>query len=337
MNSGKISTVHIPHTPARKDPMRKLALAVCAVTAFAAVSAPPVLRAQEPKPFTFEVASIKLSAPPDPANPMSMVPMILPGANGSIRAANIPLRLLIRAGYKLEDEQIIGGPPWQLSTKFDITAKPEDGAVATDDALRERVKSLLIERFKLKTHTESREMNVSALTLARSDGKLGPNLKPSTADCSNAAAEAQKLADTIRQNPANALAAMSQVKCGIVPVPTPGANGAPPQLMVRGMGQPIANLVSLVTQFTGRQVVDRTGLTGNYDFELELPLDMEVLRRIAGQAGINLPAGPAPNAPQYDGPAMTTIISERLGLKLDSQKAPVDVLVIDSAELPMAD
>jgi uncharacterized protein (TIGR03435 family) len=84
-------------------------------------------------------------------------------------------------------------------------------------------------------------------------------------------------------------------------------------------------------------VVDKTGLTGLYDFELELPLDMEILRRIAGQSGINLPAGPQQALPQYDGPAMTTILSDRLGLKLDSQKAPVDVIVIDSAEMPTAD
>lgn len=306
--------------------------AVASVLALAAAS--PSLRAQAPP--TFEVASIKLSAPPDPANPLTMVPMMAPGANGAIRASNLPLRLLIRAAYKLEDEQIIGGPPWQLSTKFDITAKPEDGAIATEDALRARLKALLADRFKLKTHTESREMSVSALTVARADGKLGPNLKPSTADCSNAQAEAQKLGEEIQKNPGNALALMSQVKCGIVPIPSPGTNGGPPQLTVRGMGQPIANLVSLVTQFTGRQVVDKTGLTGNYDFELQLPLDMEVLRRVAGQAGINLPAGPN-NLPAYDGPAMTTIISERLGLKLDSQKAPVEVLVIDSAELPTPD
>ncbi len=262
-----------------------------AVALFALASTAAVL-AQAPKPLTFEVASVKPSAPPDPANPLTMVPMMVPGAGGSIRATNIPLRLMIRAAYKVEDEQIIGGPPWQLSSKFDITAKPEDGAVATEDALRERLKALLVDRFKLKTHTESRDMNVSALVLAHSDGKLGPNLKVSTADCSNAAAEAQKMADEIRRNPAGAMAAMSQIKCGVVPVPTPGANGAPPQLMVRGMGQPIAVLTSLVTQFTGRQVVDKTGLTGLYDFEVELPLDMEVLRRIAGQAGINLPAGP---------------------------------------------
>jgi uncharacterized protein (TIGR03435 family) len=293
--------------------------------------------AQSPKPLTFEVASVKPSAPPDPGNTITMVPMMVPGADGSIRATNLPLRLLIRAAYKVEDEQIVGGPPWQLSSKFDITAKPEVGAVATEDALRERLKALLVDRFKLKMHTESREMNVSALVLAHSDGKLGPNLKVSTADCSNAAAEAQKMADEIRRNPANAMAAMAQVKCGLVPMPTPGANGAPPKLMVRGMGQPIANLVSLVTQFTGRQVVDKTGLTGLYDFEVELPLDMDILRRIAGQAGVTIPAGPQQALPQYDGPAMTTILSERLGLKLDSQKAPVDVIVIDSAEVPSAD
>ncbi len=318
-------------------PMTKIALRLGVVITLASGAASSALHAQSPAPLTFEVASIKPSAPPDPSNPLTMVPMLLPGSGGSIRATNLPLRLLVRAAYKLEDDQIIGGPPWQLSSKFDITAKPEDGAVVSEDALRERLKALLADRFKLKTHTETREMTVSALMLARPDGKLGPNLKPSTADCSNAQEEAQKLAEEIRRNPANAMSAMAQVKCGIVPMPTPGANGAPPQLMVRGMGQPISNLVSLVTQFTGRQVVDKTGLTGNYDFELELPLDMEILRRVAGQAGINLPAGPAPNAPQYDGPAMTTIISERLGLKLDTQKSAVPVLVIDSAEIPVAD
>jgi len=314
--------------------MKRLALAAAAsVLALAAASTS--LHAQAPAPLTFEVVSIKVSAPPDPTNPLTMVPMIAPGGNGAIRASNLPLRLLIRAAYKVEDEQIVGGPPWQLSTKFDITAKPEDGAIATEDALRARLKALLADRFQLKTHTETREMSVSALTVARADGKLGPNLKPSTADCSNAQAEAQKLAEEIQKNPGNALAMMSQVKCGIVPIPSPGVNGGPPQLTVRGMGQPIANLVSLVTQFTGRQVVDKTGLTGNYDWELELPLDMEILRRVAGQAGINLPAGPGA-LPAYDGPAMTTIISERLGLKLDSQKAPVEVIVIDSAEMPAA-
>lgn len=316
--------------------MKKRALASCVVVSLLATPS-AVVRAQAPAPLTFEVASVKPSAPPDPANPLSMVPMVAPTAGGGIRATNVPLRLLVRAAYKLEDEQIIGGPPWQLSAKFDISAKPEDGAVATEEAMRERLKALLADRFKLKAHTDTRELNVAALVMAHADGTLGPGLKPSTADCSNALAEAQKVAEEVRRNPANAMAAMSQVKCGIVPMPTPGGPGRPPQLTVRGMGQPIANLASLLTQFTGGQVVDKTGLTGLYDFELEVPLDMEILRRVAGQAGVNLPPGPATGAPQYDGPAMTTILTERLGLKLDSQKAPVQVLVIDGAEMPVAD
>jgi uncharacterized protein (TIGR03435 family) len=310
--------------------------AIAVATALVVASAAPPVLAQSSAPLVFEVASVKPSAPPDPGNPMTMVPMMVPGAGGAVRATNIPLRLLIRAAYKVEDEQIIGGPDWQLSAKFDINAKPQDGAVATEDALRERLKALLADRFKLKMHTDTREMNVSALTVARADGRLGPDLKPSTADCSNAQAEAQKLADEIRRNPANAAAALAQIKCGIVPMPTPGAAGQPPRLVVRGLGQPISSLVSLVTQFAGRQVVDKTGLTGLYDFEVELPLDMDVLRRIAGQAGITLPAGPQ-QLPQYDGPAMATVLNERLGLKLDSQKAPVEVIVIDSAEMPVAD
>jgi uncharacterized protein (TIGR03435 family) len=187
-------------------------------------------------------------------------------------------------------------------------------------------------------HTEQREQTVSALVMARSDGRLGPNLKPSTADCSTAAADAAKAAEEIRRNPANAQAVIAQIKCGIVPVPTPGAAGGPPQLRIRGMGQPIGNMISLLTQLTGRRVIDKTGLTGLYDFEMEMPLDPEMLRRVAGQAGMNVPPGPAgANLPQYDGPAIGTILQDRLGLKLDSQKSNVDVLVIDAAEMPAAD
>ena len=87
----------------------------------------------------------------------------------------------------------------------------------------------------------------------------------------------------------------------------------------------------------GRFVL-RSGAISSYYFDkYKLTTRPEILRRVAGQAGDNLPAGAQQNVPAYDGPAMTTIIGERLGLKLDSQKTPVDVLVIDSAEMPTAD
>jgi uncharacterized protein (TIGR03435 family) len=307
-----------------------LPIAVLAQAPAAAPAAAP------PRIKPFEVVSIRKSGPPDPANPLTIAPMIVPAANGSIRGQNLPLRLLVRVAYKLEDEQVSGGPDWQLSQKFDINAKAEDGEPDSVDAMRERVALLLTDRFKLKSHVESREMNVSALVIADKDGKLGPNLRKSTAECGDQLAESRKMAEELRKNPANAMAAMAQMKCGIIPQPQPGPNGQM-TLMIKGMGQPMENLVSTVNQLLGRSVVDKTGLTGLYDFEMEMPLDPEMLRRAAAQLGVNAAPGAGANAPQYDGPALGTILQERLGLKLDSQKAPVKVLVIDSAEMPETD
>jgi uncharacterized protein (TIGR03435 family) len=313
--------------------MKTSALTLFAVvlTLAAAPAKPSAQSATDP--LTFEVASVKPSAP-DTGSPISSVPMMLPSPGGGVRGQNLPLRLLVRMAYKLQDEQLVGGPAWQLSDKFDINARPADGAAVTEDALRARMQALLADRFKLKVHSEMREMAVSALVLAKKDRTLGPSLRPSTADCSDQAAEAQRLGEEIRKNPANAQALLAQVKCGLVP--TPQLNpGSAPQLMFKGLGQPMASLAVLLTQFVGRTVVDKTELTGTYDFEMEVPLDLEMLRRVAGQAGMTLPV--TPNMPQYDGPAIGTILQDRLGLKLDSQKASVTVLVIDSAEKPAAD
>jgi uncharacterized protein (TIGR03435 family) len=322
--------------------MKKLLLVVCLGTALTVTLAPAGAWAQAPaatpaaQPLAFDVVSIKKSAPADSGNILSMVPMMQPSPTG-LRAQNIALRLLIRSAYKLEDEQLIGGPDWQLSQKFDITAKIADAVPFTEDTLRARLQSLLTDQFKLKTHMETRELNASALVLANKDGKLGPNLKPSTVDCSNLAdqaAAAAKIQQQVQSNPAGALAAMADMKCGIFPVPQLGTGGAP-SIMIRGGGQPLSNMVQVLNQMLGRSVVDKTGLTGNYDFEFEMPLDAEMLRRAAGQAGVNLPIGA--NVPQYDGPSLGDILQQRLGLKLDSQKVPVQVMVIDSAEMPAAD
>ncbi|HTM02642.1 MAG TPA: TIGR03435 family protein [Vicinamibacterales bacterium] len=325
--------------------MKKLALVVCVGSLLAFTSATPPISAQSPAPSDataqspaparFEVVSVKASAPADPSNPATLIPQIAPAPDGSLRIANLPLRLLVRVAYNVDDENIIGGPEWQTSQRWDINARAEAGGPTGEDAMRERMRGLLADRFKVKTHTETREMNVSALVLANKDGKLGPNLKPSTADCSNQQEEAAKLAQEVQKNPANALALMQQVKCGVIPVPQVGTGGAP-QIMIRGLGQDMTVAVKLIQQLLGKPVVDKTGLTGKYDFEMEMPLDPELLRRVAGQIGVNLPPG-ASNIPAYDGPALTTILKDRLGLTLDSQKAQVPVVVIDSAEMPAAD
>jgi uncharacterized protein (TIGR03435 family) len=97
----------------------------------------------------------------------------------------------------------------------------------------------------------------------------------------------------------------------------------------------MTGLIQFLTQLTGRVVHDKTGLTGLYDFELRF--DPQILMTILPQFGVNVPAGTAANLPGSDNPALLTALQEQLGLKLESQRAPVEVLVIDSAETPQPD
>jgi uncharacterized protein (TIGR03435 family) len=268
---------------------------------------------------------------PNPNSPLGMIPMVVPSPNGRFAATNVPLRLLVRMAYAVQDFQIDGGPSWQMSQRFDIVAKAEDGFAGSQQSMMPMVKTLLADRFKLNVHTETRDMPVSALLIARDDGKLGPKLKPSSSDCSNAQAENQKLAEVIAKGGPGALAGMLPKpgeKRPCATTPTMGAEG----FGMRADGQPLSVIVQLLTQATGRMVKDKTGLTGLYDWEIKL--DPQVLMQIASQVGINLPAGA--NLPASDNPSLLTALREDLGLKLDSERGPVEVLVIDGAEMPEA-
>ena len=98
----------------------------------------------------------------------------------------------------------------------------------------------------------------------------------------------------------------------------------------------MSGLTQFLTQVTGRIVHDKTGLTGLYDFELRF--DPQVLMAMLPQLGINVPGRrDRQSAASSDSPALLTALQEQLGLKLDSQKGPVEVLVIDSAEMPQPD
>ena len=261
---------------------------------------------------------------------MSSIPRVT-AANGRLTAVNLPLRLLIRIAFEMQDFQIIGGPSDLLTAKYDITAKSEDGATPSTKETMGMLRSLLVERFKLQTRTESRELPIYALVKARGDGTLGPDLKPSASDCVGKEAETQKrLAEVAQGGAAAALSLLSgpPIPCTMLPAARgPGAFG------LRGNGQPIASLLQVLTQATGRTVVDKTGLAGLYDFELRF--DAEVMLRLAAQSGVAVPA--AANLPPSDSPALMTAIQEQLGLKLDSGRGPVDVLVIDRVEAPAPD
>ena len=276
----------------------------------------------------FEVASIKPSNP-NPTGPLGATPYVLP-ALGRLTAQNTSLRILVMAAYQKQPFQIVGGPPWFNSDKFDINAKAVDGTLTTDQML-EALKTLLADRFKLKLHTETRDVPIYALVLARSDGKMGAKLKPSADTCPDYKVQQQEQLEAIAKGGLQALAAAAakgDTPCsfGNVPQTTPGAIG------LKARGQSLELMTLLLTQLMGRPVIDKSGLKGLYDFELTI--DLQTILRIYQELGVSIPGLPA-NLPE--GPSLMTTLQEDLGLKLDSQRGPGEVLVVDSADLPTPD
>ena len=276
----------------------------------------------------FEVASIKPSNP-DPANPLSAIPLILPSGAGRLTATNAPLRNLVLSAYELKDFELFGGPSWATSRRWDINAKAEK-AEATPKEMMAMLQTLLAVRFKLKAHMETRDVPVGVLVVARSDGKLGSKLTVSTATCPSQEEIQAKAKEALSGGDPSALKALFSGECSI----STGVNGGDIAggLGMKLRGQPISTLVSMLTQMTGKKIQDKTGLTGRYDFELTF--DPEVLMRMVSQLGINIPAG---SLPPSNAPSLLTALQEQLGLKLENDKAPGEVLVIDSAELPTPD
>ena len=273
----------------------------------------------------FEVASVK------PSNPDSTGPIgVVVPAFGRLTATNATLRRLVYAAYQLQPFQVVGGPAWQNTNRFDIDARAIDSS-ATADQLFGLLKTLLADRFKLKVHTETREMPTYALAVSRNDGRIGAKLRPSAAACPDLEVQQQQQAETIAKGGLSALQ------------PTPGetrpcastllpSTSAPGSIALQATGQTMRSLSLALTQLLGRLVVDKTGLTGLYDFDLTV--DLQTIMRLAADLGDNARPLP-PGLPE--GPALMTQLQEDLGLRLDSQRGPGEILVIDSAELPMPD
>jgi uncharacterized protein (TIGR03435 family) len=274
----------------------------------------------------FEVASVKPSNPnPDPTNPISMIALMMPQPGGRFTATNTPLRMLTMVAFELQQEsQLLGGPPALMATKYDITARAA-GTATIGKELPQLLRSLLADRFKLKTHTETRELPVYDLVLARSDGRLGPELKPSKSDCEKPDEVLAQQGAALAKGDVSSFVGKPQ-PCSVSTDPS----GGPLNLMMRGDGQEIKQLVEILTLFTGRPVRDKTGLTGRYDFAMKL--DLQMVLGLAQKMGANIPAGAAANIPQSDGSSLMTTLNEQLGLKLDSVKDNATVVIIDSVE-----
>ena len=305
------------------------ALAILLAATAASAQDPAASSAAVSSDATFEVAAIRPSNP-DPTNPLSMIPMVRPQPGGRLTINNLPLKMLIGLAYEMQDFRVDGGPRELMSAKFDIIAKASSGGTLTPKEMRPLVKNLLIERFKLKAHTEPREMRVYDLVVARSDGRLGPDMKPSKSDCSNADELNAKRAEALANGDISAVMAKpgEALSCTIAP----NIAGGPANISMHGDGQEIKQLIEVLMQLTGRPVHDKTGLTGRYDFDMKL--DLQQVLAMAQGMGMNVPAGAAANIPQSDGSSLMTALNEQLGLKLNSVRAPVDVVVVDSVEAP---
>jgi len=253
----------------------------------------------------FEVVSIKLSdASAQPR--LGMTP-------GRIDLVGVPVRMMVAMVLPLR--RVFGWPDGIDTERYTISAKMQDGAPQA--ALLVAIRNLLKDRFKLVTHQETRELPVYNLVLARSDGRLGPALKESSAECQAAARE---YFEAVRQG-APAQAPPAAVARCISSQPGTG--------MFSMNGTSLGALVNLLPQFVERQVIDRTGLTGIYD--LTLKWTPEAIPSLLG-----LPQAPLP-PPDPDVPNIFTAVQEQLGLKLEAGRGPVDVIVIDRLEKPTFD
>ena len=304
----------------------KRAFAVSVATALC-LTAGMRLGAQAP---AFEVASVKPSPPGDPSNPLTMIPIAMPQPGGRFKATNFPLRAIISTAWQQPDFRIIGGNKEVMNVKYDITAKAAGSATLGQKELLPLLQSLLVERFQLKSHLEQREMAHYDLVLARGDGRLGPELKPSKSDCSNMEELNAKRAEAVARGDVASL--MPKPGEFLACTVSPNIANGPQNLSLHGDGQEIKMLVDLLSQFTGKYVRDKTGLTGRYDFDMKL--DMQTLMGLVQKLGINVPT---PNLPPSDGASVMTVLNEQLGLKLESTRGLVDVLVIDYVQAPTPD
>jgi uncharacterized protein (TIGR03435 family) len=177
-----------------------------------------------------------------------------------------------------------------------------------------RLQSLLADRFALTAHRETRHHPIYALALARADRSLGPRLRRSQVD----RAKVREAAAVARRE--NKLP--PRVECGLTADRTFGF-----------CGMTIEELAGFLPEFAGRMVVDRTGLTGAFDLEFRFDASRPIPGAGPGGGFPIQPAGPA----DPDMPSIFTALQEQLGLKLEAQTGPVDVLVIDHVEQPTAD
>jgi uncharacterized protein (TIGR03435 family) len=266
----------------------KLLVLFPALIAVGVLSAPPS-RAQSqsavPSPQAFDVASIKLNRSGARNSGFKRF------TGGVLNATNITLKMLIAFAYDISQDQILEGPGWLDSERYDVLAKPDrssDAGAISDDRsmalIRRRTQALLGDRFKLALRKETRQLPVFALVL----GNGGPKH-------------------------------LQEAKGGKPDLITNGHHVSCQRVSMEFFAK------VFLTGETGRPVLDRTGIKGDFDFTLDWTPDESPAKRPGD-------GNEARSAPDPMGPSFFTALQEQLGLKLEATKGPVEVFVVDHAE-----
>ncbi len=278
--------------------------------------------AQSPAAVKFEVASVKANA----SNPPMMVfPTLQP--SGRVFAINVPLRDLIAVAYGLRDNQLILSSPL-ADARFDVEARA--GEKTTREQAIAMLRTLLSERFSLKTHGEKRELPVYALLRVNAD-RLGPQLRPSPPDCASLTFPAGPGLPPPPPPPPPAAA-------GLMLLPNAMRARCPTMFFSGGMSVRAMDMTAFgvaLERLVRRQVNDKTGLRGDFDFDLTYTPDSLDVPAGAGVAGGGPAGGPPPAGPaSQGGAALFEALRTQLGLRLEGGRAPVDVVVVDEVRPP---
>jgi len=299
----------------RHDPNARrngVILAGLALALFVPVATGANLEAQTatPQESRFEVVSIKRNTGGGGRSMMSVEP------SGRVSVRNLPVQHVIVRAYGIQPFQITGGADWVQSERYDIDAKAPEGAVVTADAVNVMLRTMLADRFNLKMRRETRESAIFELVLARSDRRFGEKLRQTSADC-----VANRNRGTERGSAAPNAALIGPgdpIPCGIV---MSGGN------RIAAGGQTMTRFATMLTPLVQRIVVDNTGLTGLYDFDLQF-LPEQGYGRAGGDNPVRMYLVAA------DVPPLMTAIREQLGLKLQPARGAVEYVVIESIDRP---
>jgi len=285
----RIETIMANAAVHKLDPRRKLALALAGVATVTIPLAIGVVNSPATLAQSSAAGGKSLGfevASIKASKPGGRGTSLLTDPTGRFTTENATLRAIITFAFGVRTFQMSGGPSWLDSDRFDIVAKPE--ARSNPAQARQMVQSLLADRFNLKFHRETKEMPVFPLVV----GKNGPKLKPTKPED-----------DAAR--------------------PNRGFQGGRGELTALGADMPA--LATRLSAIVGRPVIDRTALTGKFDFKLQWTPDNPVQMKSPDE----------PVADSEQGPSIFAAV-QQLGLKLENQKGPVEIIVIEFVQKPSA-